>query len=83
MLIADPDITYYNLKKGCKFIILATDGLWDVFTGLPYFQKHFTIHVFKLILFILKLKLLYSYFNQFILIPSNIVLNFFLIPFNF
>ena len=41
MLIADPDITYYNLKKGCKFIILATDGLWDVFTGLPYFQKYF------------------------------------------
>tara|TARA_Y100000389_G_C17470116_1_gene529641 strand:+ start:6410 stop:7153 length:744 start_codon:yes stop_codon:yes gene_type:complete len=32
-IIAKPDIYRYNIKKNDQFIIMATDGLWDVMTN--------------------------------------------------
>jgi serine/threonine protein phosphatase PrpC len=33
ILIPDPDVTHVALESGDEFCLIATDGLWDVFTS--------------------------------------------------
>lgn len=46
-VISKPDFNYYFIESTCEFVIMASDGLWDVFPcqeAVNFVRKQLTVH---------------------------------------